>query len=112
MLEKPSDASSCATVSSDRKSTRLNSSHTIISYAVFCLKKKKKKVLSVTHLDGVHAAQRAQREKLVCFTHVTRVLSFSWVRVRAFFSFSLFFFFLIIGPPPNSTLFPSPPFFR
>src|SRR5260221_3264869 len=25
----------------DRKSTRLNSSHTVISYAVFCLKKKK-----------------------------------------------------------------------
>src|SRR5207253_8950722 len=28
----------------DRKSTRLNSSHVAISYAVFCLKKKKKKV--------------------------------------------------------------------
>src|SRR5437588_3815148 len=27
----------------DRKSTRLNSSHTVISYAVFCLKKKKRK---------------------------------------------------------------------
>src|SRR5438034_4660040 len=27
----------------DRKSTRLNSSHTVISYAVFCLKKKNKK---------------------------------------------------------------------
>src|SRR5260221_9247530 len=27
----------------DRKSTRLNSSHTVISYAVFCLKKKKEK---------------------------------------------------------------------
>ena len=26
----------------DRKSTRLNSSHTVISYAVFCLKKKKR----------------------------------------------------------------------
>src|SRR3989454_8932662 len=34
----------------DRKSTRLNSSHLVISYAVFCLKKKKKKQhrLSVT----------------------------------------------------------------
>src|SRR5438552_11537220 len=30
---------------SDRKSTRLNSSHQIISYAVFCLKKKKNKDL-------------------------------------------------------------------
>src|SRR5438132_3973655 len=32
-----------ARVGLDRKSTRLNSSHTVISYAVFCLKKKKKK---------------------------------------------------------------------
>src|SRR5690349_23899850 len=31
----------------DRKSTRLNSSHVEISYAVFCLKKKKKK--AITH---------------------------------------------------------------
>src|SRR3712207_7756100 len=30
----------------DRKSTRLNSSHANISYAVFCLKKKKKQILS------------------------------------------------------------------
>src|SRR5882672_11805873 len=29
-----------ATIPSNRKSTRLNSSHTVISYAVFCLKKK------------------------------------------------------------------------
>src|SRR3989454_7540023 len=34
----------CGTgVALDRKSTRLNSSHLVISYAVFCLKKKKKK---------------------------------------------------------------------
>src|SRR2546430_11667234 len=32
----------------DRKSTRLNSSHSQISYAVFCLKKKKKKTLPIT----------------------------------------------------------------
>src|SRR2546426_7726732 len=32
-----------AAVERDRKSTRLNSSHLVISYAVFCLKKKKKK---------------------------------------------------------------------
>src|SRR2546426_8687104 len=31
-----------ATFVKDRKSTRLNSSHLVISYAVFCLKKKKK----------------------------------------------------------------------
>src|SRR5207244_13582902 len=34
-------ASSTARTAPDRKSTRLNSSHQIISYAVFCLKKKK-----------------------------------------------------------------------
>src|SRR5947207_12723391 len=33
----------------DRKSTRLNSSHTVISYAVFCLKKKKKKINYENH---------------------------------------------------------------
>src|SRR5256885_7573312 len=31
----------------DRKSTRLNSSHLVISYAVFCLKKKKKKNITL-----------------------------------------------------------------
>src|SRR5262245_62968363 len=35
----------------DRKSTRLNSSHLGISYAVFCLKKKKKKIEN-TRLDN------------------------------------------------------------
>src|SRR5256885_6268793 len=34
----------------DRKSTRLNSSHLVISYAVFCLKKKKK----TEHIDYYH----------------------------------------------------------
>src|SRR5256885_3034175 len=36
--------SSSSPISPDRKSTRLNSSHLVISYAVFCLKKKKKNV--------------------------------------------------------------------
>src|SRR5438034_7020347 len=31
----------------DRKSTRLNSSHTVISYAVFCLKKKKRRISAI-----------------------------------------------------------------
>src|SRR5258708_19191227 len=35
-------ASKAGKIARDRKSTRLNSSHQIISYAVFCLKKKKK----------------------------------------------------------------------
>src|SRR2546421_11596040 len=36
-------------VDADRKSTRLNSSHDQISYAVFCLKKKKKKQAGALH---------------------------------------------------------------
>src|SRR5256885_12941405 len=43
---------------SDRKSTRLNSSHLVISYAVFCLKKKKKK----THQPTRNVILHAQRD--------------------------------------------------
>src|SRR2546429_2020086 len=42
----------------DRKSTRLNSSHGYISYAVFCLKKKKKK----SKTRSVRAAQAVMAE--------------------------------------------------
>src|SRR5437588_7814650 len=43
----------------DRKSTRLNSSHTVISYAVFCLKKKKK------HTDKhTNATKHAERKTI------------------------------------------------
>src|SRR5436190_18242365 len=50
----------------DRKSTRLNSSHTVISYAVFCLKKKKKKLTDNHHptlgyiviIDNYHFQRR------------------------------------------------------
>src|SRR5438034_4765218 len=37
----------------DRKSTRLNSSHTVISYAVFCLKKKKKTYIQQTMITQI-----------------------------------------------------------
>src|SRR2546426_9059586 len=39
----------------DRKSTRLNSSHLVISYAVFCLKKKKKNTLLLRSLRSASA---------------------------------------------------------
>src|SRR5256885_7682990 len=38
----PAQISEIQVLMADRKSTRLNSSHLVISYAVFCLKKKKK----------------------------------------------------------------------
>src|SRR5438552_12053829 len=45
----------------DRKSTRLNSSHQIISYAVFCLKKKKtKKSRSITRAKKSNQAAKAR----------------------------------------------------
>src|SRR5436190_4024398 len=39
-------------VESDRKSTRLNSSHTVISYAVFCLKKKNNKQIEHNNIEN------------------------------------------------------------
>src|SRR5258708_25811203 len=49
----PEQVRDAASVDGDRKSTRLNSSHQIISYAVFCLKKKR------THLTVPAAASAA-----------------------------------------------------
>src|SRR5438034_7251066 len=42
ILQQPVGIQDSSGREEDRKSTRLNSSHTVISYAVFCLKKKKK----------------------------------------------------------------------
>src|SRR3989440_4434852 len=47
---------------SDRKSTRLNSSHDQISYAVFCLKKKKRRV----GRSEEHTSELQSRSDLVC----------------------------------------------
>src|SRR6266513_1574963 len=53
----------------DRKSTRLNSSHVSISYAVFCLKKKKKKnkqILLQTKKKKKHKKQKINQTKINC----------------------------------------------
>src|SRR5258708_30827050 len=50
-------SSRASLVARDRKSTRLNSSHQIISYAVFCLKKKKQKI----HRDLLLSSRSAHR---------------------------------------------------
>src|SRR5574344_2495744 len=49
---------SSAFVTVDRKSTRLNSSHQIISYAVFCLKKKKTSPARTVILEHTHLVFR------------------------------------------------------
>src|SRR5258708_1359804 len=80
----------------DRKSTRLNSSHQIISYAVFCLKKKKPIILPELCTDLLHRC--------------THYLAFSSTLYRS--PLSLLFFFLMIRRPPRSTLFPYTTLFR
>src|SRR2546427_645364 len=77
-------ASKAGIIGLDRKSTRLNSSHSQISYAVFCLKKKKKK--QRTHDD------------LCVHCYIPTLL--------------FLFFFLMIRRPPRSTLFPYTTLFR
>src|SRR2546426_5221294 len=45
----------------DRKSTRLNSSHLVISYAVFCLKKKKKDSANLLASSPARVVERLTR---------------------------------------------------
>src|SRR5260221_5340384 len=47
----------------DRKSTRLNSSHTVISYAVFCLKKKKKNTANQDEVKQTRLNEQAIRRR-------------------------------------------------
>src|SRR5438552_12364284 len=51
----------------DRKSTRLNSSHQIISYAVFCLKKKKNRI--IIYLSRMSAYHRSLVLDLLRLSH-------------------------------------------
>src|SRR5256885_9047807 len=61
-------AEACA--KADRKSTRLNSSHLVISYAVFCLKKKKKNkqnscIVRIQSIQTIRATNVDQ-----CISHI------------------------------------------
>src|SRR5260221_5090553 len=58
-------AQSRTCISIDRKSTRLNSSHTVISYAVFCLKKKNEANLSklYTSIHMIHGSREIIHEQ-------------------------------------------------
>src|SRR6516225_1628102 len=87
----------------DRKSTRLNSSHMSISYAVFCLKKNN------SRSSGVGTGPR---RRIIEHTECARSL-----RDRSIFEasrLSVFrqFFFLMIRRPTRSTLFPYTTLFR
>src|SRR3954462_12715086 len=97
---------------SDRKSTRLNSSHTIISYAVFCLKKKKRKSEEVLSTAGTVVERRVR----ACVHHtISRPAPHRSMLLHPLFpscSCFFFFFFLMIRRPPRSTLFPYTTLFR
>src|SRR2546430_7019043 len=60
----------CPGSPADRKSTRLNSSHSQISYAVFCLKKKKKDDLNIR--DHTNIQQRHAQQQLIQHITTTR----------------------------------------
>src|SRR3954467_7758391 len=87
---------------SDRKSTRLNSSHTIISYAVFCLKKKKLK--SDDKLGGRPLREKRQaRDRPACDTMATRPLFF--LLSRRFIMFGLVFYFFFFNYAGTTEIF-------
>src|SRR6266496_716677 len=96
--------------SADRKSTRLNSSHVEISYAVFCLKKKK--------LAGARDCQLILERELVHdkvrddIAQFLVALQHRLHRARGVVVVLSFFFFLMIRRPPRSTLFPYTTLFR
>src|SRR5260221_3738063 len=66
----------------DRKSTRLNSSHTVISYAVFCLKKKNNIMFAVgksIRLEGFNISPRLDlmpelRKQMSAWIHEGKVM--------------------------------------
>src|SRR5450432_1992491 len=77
----------------DRKSTRLNSSHDQISYAVFCLKKKNRTLnrgedSNLSKITEAAVIWRAFRSRVFCMYPCWRVSSFSFSSTA-----SLFFFF-------------------
>src|SRR3954467_11994746 len=92
---------------SDRKSTRLNSSHTIISYAVFCLKKKKKKntaeAADAKDKSVTTRASVARQPLLRLVSYAVAQLSF-----LVLYILSCFFFFFNEPAPPEFSPFPLP----
>src|SRR3954464_768387 len=93
----------------DRKSTRLNSSHTIISYAVFCLKKKNiaagTPAPPLVHPHALPAPPAAPAADALGATAV-RAGAARRGRVRALFRF----FLKAPGPPESPPLPPPAPF--
>src|ERR1039458_4126521 len=94
----------------DRKSTRLNSSHLGISYAVFCLQKKSGSTAreNVCKRDDLEPARQTQFGRDAQGDMVPVTIRFALLTLY----FVSFFFFLMIRRPPRSTLFPYTTLFR
>src|SRR6266487_2457598 len=88
----------------DRKSTRLNSSHPSISYAVFCLKKKKTPACGLVDSEVLGGPSAVKERNLPRVNCISLQLGLKCYRLA--------FFFLMIRRPPRSTLFPYTTLFR
>src|ERR1022692_3239076 len=96
----------------DRKSTRLNSSHLVISYAVFCLKKKKTHNKKNAHTRLLPPQQHPRNIALAYRSRSLSLVTALLFLFRSLLFFFFFFFFLMIRRPPRSTLFPYTTLFR
>src|SRR6266487_3576005 len=96
----------------DRKSTRLNSSHPSISYAVFCLKKKKKQIILGQYLSRQSQRTASIKKNIMGHGHMFlgQALSRQGQRTEGIKEYVIFF--LMIRRPPKSTLFPYTTLFR
>src|ERR1039457_5527428 len=95
----------------DRKSTRLNSSHLVISYAVFCLKKTKNETSdgqATRPPDRLPARRRGPTAPARTWT--CRMTSPAQGVFHLFVFF--FFFFFTARPPPPTPLLPLPALLR
>src|ERR1041385_4719838 len=96
----------------DRKSTRLNSSHGYISYAVFCLKKKYRDWISrgaAATFFNARSLVDANEPAVMSAPAAGRMPAGSTMPPALI---SALLFFLMIRRPPRSTLFPYPTLFR
>src|SRR5215471_13994069 len=108
-MRKPGDPVFAST-GLDRKSTRLNSSHVEISYAVFCLQKKKNgEIISMSNMlpqqactSEPHLPSAVGHTPLVYLVLITDLSK----------ACNTLFFFLMTRRPPRPTLFPYTTLFR
>src|ERR1039457_4901258 len=93
----------------DRKSTRLNSSHLVISYAVFCLKKQQ----SYRHSDrlSLHATDLSDQTTRITPHEAARARILAVAKAKRVANLPDFplFFYLSAGPPQKPPLSPPAP---